>query len=190
MILKFVRNHLRLLGLFHLPNDDNKHVKFAYIRNYLVFVSLGFFTIPTFCYFLFEATTFSEYVNSFFFTLCGLLGISFKANLLLAKPGINQLIIKFDEICSTRRNFSIFVLWKLYFLHFSSTYFAGGRNSALKSIYDEADGMIESRTKVIHTIMLKASVPIIVLQFIFWSFFQYIRTDFSDKSFRLIYPWA
>lgn len=118
MILEFVRNHLRLLGLLHLPNDEDKRVKFAYIWNYLVFISLGIFTIPTFCYFLFEATTFSDYVNSFFFTTCGILGFSFKANLLHEKSKLNQLIIRFDEICNERRNYLNFSLQKLYFLGF------------------------------------------------------------------------
>lgn len=118
MILEFVRNHLRLLGLLHLPNDEDKRVKFAYIWNYLVFISLGIFTIPTFCYFLFEATTFSDYVNSFFFTTCGILGFSFKANLLHEKSKLNQLIIRFDEICNERRNNLNSSFQKLYFLGF------------------------------------------------------------------------
>lgn len=72
----------------------------------------------------------------------------------------------------------------------SCLYSIGKKNSTLTKVYDEAKEVLESRTKLIHTIMLRASVPVIVLQFILWSFVQYIRSDFSNDSFRLIYPYA
>ncbi|XP_055309036.1 uncharacterized protein LOC129572943 [Sitodiplosis mosellana] len=133
-----------------------------------LFVSLGIFTIPTFCFFLFEAVTFADYVNSFFFTSCGLLGISFNATLLWEKSNVNQLIVDLEDTFKQRRQ----------------------QNPTLAKVYDDAKQVLESRTKLIHTIMLRASVPVIVLQFILWSFIQYIRSDYSNDSFHLIYPYV
>lgn len=104
MFLKFVKKHLRLLGLLNYDEED-EFGSFAYIFIGFVFISLGIFTIPTFCYFLLEATTFSDYVNSFFFTICGILGFSFQINLLLEKSKLNHLIIKLEEMAGERRNF-------------------------------------------------------------------------------------
>lgn len=75
---------------------------------------------------------------------------------------------------------------------FSNTFIKqkiGEKSPTLTKVYDEAKEVIESRTKIIHTIMLRASVPVIVLQFILWSFIQYFTSDFSNDSFRLIYPY-
>lgn len=66
----------------------------------------------------------------------------------------------------------------------------GQKNPISMGIYNDAKGVLESRTKLIHTIMLRVAVPVIVLQFILWSFIQYIRSDFSNDSFHLIYPYA
>lgn len=67
--------------------------------------------------------------------------------------------------------------------------FTGAKCPQLQAIYADAESTMESRTKTIYMLMLRLSVPIIVIQFIFWSFFQYFRTDFSNDSFVLIYPW-
>lgn len=69
-------------------------------------------------------------------------------------------------------------------------FFAGAKSLSLHLIYYHKNKMIESMTKIIHTIMLRVSVPIIVLQFIIWSFVQYIRSDLANNSFHLIYPWT
>lgn len=107
MILIFVKDHLRFLGLNVSKNLKDKS---ALLWSCLMFVSLGIFTIPTFCFFLFEASTFPDYVNSFFFTICGLLGFSFKINLLLEKTNLNQLIIKLEETFKKRRNLNLFTI--------------------------------------------------------------------------------
>lgn len=54
-----------------------------------------------------EAATFPEYVNSFFFMLCGLLGISFNAALLWQKTKVIQLIGELEDIFDKRRTFSL-----------------------------------------------------------------------------------
>lgn len=105
MILKFVKQHLKLLGiLYPQDNPSSRNVVLSYLRNCFVFISLGFFTIPTFGSFLFEAITFADYVNSFFFTLCGVLGISFNALLIWKKTNVNQLIADLEAIIILRRN--------------------------------------------------------------------------------------
>lgn len=118
MILEFVKNHLYFLGLLHLPTNGTDQVLSTHIRSCLVFISLGIFIVPTFCYFLFEAATFAEYVNSFFFTMCGLLGASFNAVLLWEKSNITQLIAKLEEIFNKRRNFlaKLLMIYR-YILH-------------------------------------------------------------------------
>lgn len=105
MILKFVKIHLTFLGLLNPEQPVAKSLILNYIRNCLVFISLSIFTIPTFCFFLYEAVTFADYVNSFFFTSCGLLGISFNAVLLWEKDNVNQLIADLDNIFEKRRTF-------------------------------------------------------------------------------------
>lgn len=121
MILIFVKRHLRFLGLNDSKNNADKS-KSAFLWSCLTFVSLGIFTIPTFCFFLFEASTFSDYVNSFFFTICGLLGFSFKISLLLEQTNLNRLIIKLEQTFVQRRNLNviftidyIFTSLKLFF---------------------------------------------------------------------------
>lgn len=108
MILKFVKIHLKFLGLLN-PQD--------YFRNCLVFISLSIFTVPTFCFFLYEAVTFADYVNSFFFTSCGLLGISFNAVLLWEKVNVNQLIIDLDNIFQKRRTFLLYIFYKILIMN-------------------------------------------------------------------------
>lgn len=105
MILEFVKSHLEFLGLLHRQTSNSKNALSTYLRNSLVFISLGIFTVPTFCFFLFEAVTFADYVNSFFFTSCGLLGISFNATLLWEKKNVEQLIVDLEQTFKERRNF-------------------------------------------------------------------------------------
>lgn len=108
MILRFVKIHLKLLGILQ---SHDKRWSTSVLRIGLVFASLGIFTIPTFCFFLCEAVTFDDYVNSFFFTSCGILGISFYTLLLWEKTNINHLIANLEETIQKRSK--LFCLWKL-----------------------------------------------------------------------------
>lgn len=106
MVLNFVNNHLYLLGIVNWSNDATQRiVKILHNHSCFVFVSLGIFTVPTFCYCCLEANKFSEYVNSAFFTMCGMLGISFQSVLLYGKSQVNQLIVEITEIFNRRRKF-------------------------------------------------------------------------------------
>lgn len=108
MVLKFVSNHLYFLGIVHWSNDANQRiVKFLHTHSSFVFISLAIFTVPTFCYCCLEANKFSEYVNSFFFTMCGMLGISLQSVMLYGKSQINQLIVDIAKIFNQRRKFSM-----------------------------------------------------------------------------------
>lgn len=104
MIFAFVKFHLKFLGLLDQPKSNLRHEILVYVRNCLVFISLGFFTVPTFCFLLIEAVTFADYVNSFFFTSCGLLGVAFNAILLWEKTNISQLIADLEDTFTKRRN--------------------------------------------------------------------------------------
>lgn len=79
---------------------------------------------------------------------------------------------------------------KIQFKKYLHSLQTGANCSKLQTVYDEAELAMEWQTKIIYKLMLRISVPIIVVQFIFWSFFQYFRSDFSNDSFILIYPWA
>lgn len=107
MILEFVKPHLEFLGLLHQRTSTSKCAFRSYLRSSLVFVALGIFTVPTFCFLLFEAVTFADYVNSFFFTTCGLLGISFNAVFLWEKSNVNRLIGDLEDTFKQRRNFCL-----------------------------------------------------------------------------------
>lgn len=107
MVLEFVRKHLEFMGILFPPGLQHA-MRFLYIHNGFVFISLAIFTIPTFCYCIFETNTFSQLVNSFFFTLCGTLGISFQTVLLYGKSSVNQLIIDISEIFHRRCTLSLF----------------------------------------------------------------------------------
>lgn len=109
MVLKFVKSHLQFLGLLY-PKANT-----TCMRNCLVFLSLAIFTIPTFGFFLLEAVSFAEYVNSFFFTSCGLLGISFNAVLLWEKSNLNELILELDGTFKKRRNLSLIFSFQTFF---------------------------------------------------------------------------
>lgn len=86
-------------------------------------------------------------------------------------------------------NLSYFQSWTLW--EFRKMEFHPGKRTPLeKTVYDDIDNAIETRTKFLHTIMLKISVPVIVSQYIMWSFVEYFWSGFSNNSFRLIYPWA
>lgn len=102
MILHFVTVHLKLLGIIQ---SHGKQWSSIYIRILFVFASLGIFTMPTLCFLLCEAITFDDYVNSFFFTSCGMLGISFYAVLLWEKANINKLIVDLEYTVQKRSKF-------------------------------------------------------------------------------------
>lgn len=189
MILNFVGKHLKFMGILYPSNDAVHYAKiFHYIQCGFVYISLGIFTIPTFCYCVFEADSFYELVNSFFFSWCGTLGISFQSVLLYGKSKVNQLFVDITEKFNQRRKFSLLPFW-FAFINIQFI-FKGAKCPELQAIYDKAELSMEFQTKIIYMLMLRMSVPIIVTQFILWSFFQYFRSDFSKDSFILIYPWA
>lgn len=104
MILKFVCGHLQFMGILDPSNGAPQDtMRFLLIHNCFIYISLGIFTIPTFCYCILLANTFPEFVNSVFFTLCGTLGISFQSVLLYGKSHIKQLVTDIGEIFNHRR---------------------------------------------------------------------------------------
>lgn len=66
----------------------------------------------------------------------------------------------------------------------------GLKSPQLKMIYDKTESAMEMLGKIIYLLMQSVSMPIILAQFLFWSFFKYFRSGFSNDSFILSYPWA
>lgn len=121
MIIKFVSRHLQFMGILYPSSDVLQYAKISvYIKIGLVYISLAIFTIPTLCYCIFEADSFYELVNSFFFTWCGTLGISFQSVLLYGKSQVNQLVDEITEIFKQRRKLSFL---RLVFIIVQFTYY-------------------------------------------------------------------
>lgn len=192
MVLQFVGKHLNFIGVLDRSSRATQRtVNLLHAKSCLVFISLAIFTVPTFFYCSLEADKFSDFVNSFFFTLCGTLGVSFQSVLLYGKSHVNKLIVDITEIFNQRRKFLLckyesFPQIRINILEI----LLGSKCLHLKTIYEKAESTMEFFTKIIYMLMLRVSVPVIVTQFIFWSFFKYFRSGFSNDSFILIYPWA
>lgn len=104
--------------------------------------------LSTFCFFAFEAATFNEYVESFFYLLGGCLMSSWYLTFLRQRNKFIDLSNDLDEIIESRE-----LIHRIKISNSMSLMkccFLGIQSSIVTTIYEKTDQQIETLTRIVH----------------------------------------
>lgn len=182
-----LKQYFRFLGLVRLSQNRNEHI-FDITMNCLMFSIFIQQSLATTYFFAFDAQTFRDYVESFFYVCYALQSFAWYTMNFFNRFKYAQFSSELDGIIaqSKRASDRYFVCWKkeklkLFFI------VAGSINPGSRSIYQETHRRVENLSLRIHNIMMTLYYLFIVPVNL-KALFQYISSGYSTENFEQFVP--
>lgn len=191
-IFQSVQAYFAQLGISPQSQSVKRH-SFD-MKNVMIFVSIAGAFVVCSLFLVFEANDFKEYSNCFFSTITFLMGIFDYAIHVWKMKELFHFIKKFEHFIQ-RSKYSLFVIIFFYskFSSFSPLlllFHLGLIKSNAKEIYEKSNERIEKWSKIMYSVMMKITLPIMMVSMPMIGYVMYFTTDLGDEAFQLLsFAW-
>lgn len=155
------------------------------VQNYFFFILMIPYLLSIFWYFVFDAKTFSEYSESFFYWFSSFIGCLMYRDLISDRIELVNILYDIESIIQKRKPLS-FICIHFFFIDIKFLFFVFLLGKGI-SIYNSTIENIEKWTRICEM------VPFIMFAFhvtpnLIPSYYKYYFTDSADESFLLMVP--
>lgn len=186
---ELLRKYLRFFGI--IRESSNIYEQFVNIAlNCLILSVFLIYFLTTLCFFIFDAHTFQDYIDSSFYVLSSLLTMVWYVIYVWQRHKYGHLFDVLNTIIETseyRENFVVDIhLSEVFFINAFSI---KGTSSAMAITgYAKTNKNIERLSKMAHIIVTYFQVPFFLISNMLICYYKYFILSYSGESFRLIYP--